>query len=69
MKDVYHNGFTQLKDAVRDGTIYTLAHRLTYYASTFASTTPVSQEVIVGFYDTPGAEVNTVFVSPGSFYI
>jgi len=62
VKDIYSRGFAQLKEAVRDGAIYALSHRLTYYASTFASTTPVSREVAIGFYDTPATEINAVFV-------
>jgi hypothetical protein len=69
MKDVYARGYAQLRDAVRDGAMYTLSHRLTYYASTFASTTPVSREVIVGFYDTPAAEIIAVFVFPSGLEI
>ena len=65
-KDVYSRGFSQLKEAIRGGKGYTQSHCLTYYASTFALTTPVSQEVAVGFYDTPATEINAVFVSPVS---
>lgn len=64
VKATYSREFTQLKEAVRDGAMYTLSHRLTYYSSTFASTTPVNREVTVGFYDTPAAEITTVFVFP-----
>jgi hypothetical protein len=63
VKEVYSKGLTQLKNAVRKGIAYTLSHRLTYYASNFASTTPVGREVTVGFYDTPLSSDNTVFIS------
>lgn len=63
VKGVYSREFPQLKDAIREGTPYTLAHRLTYYSSNFASTTPVNQEVTIGFYDTPGSDDNGVNLS------
>ena len=68
MKDVYSRGFSQLREAVRGGVTYTQSHRLTYYASNFASTTPANREVVPGFYDTPAAEINAVFVSSAACF-
>lgn len=65
VKEVYSKGLTQLKSAIRKGIAYTLSHRLTYYASNFASTMLANQEVTVGPYDAPlpHANANVVLLS------
>lgn len=57
-KDTYAKDYTQLKVAVKHGIGYPLDRRLAYYASTFASTTPINKAVRLGFYDVvvPGSE-------------
>ena len=50
-KDTYAKEYTQLKVAVKHGVRYPLVHRLAYYASAFASTTPINKAVKLGFYD------------------
>lgn len=63
MKDVYARDYAQLRDAIRDGSDYVLAHRLAYYASNFASITPLNQAVTLGFYDTPDTDTDTVYTT------
>jgi hypothetical protein len=60
VKSAYAHSFPQLRAAIRDGSEYKLSHRLVYYASNFASTTPLNQAVTLGFYDAPGMEIATV---------
>lgn len=62
MKDAYTGDYPQLRVAIRDGSNYPLSHRLTYYASNFASDTPLSQAVALGFYDPPDANINAVSI-------
>lgn len=65
-RDLYSDGLTQLKDAIRAGTAYTRSHRLAYYASTFIPTTSISQELSIGFYDTLDAQVSVASILPAS---
>lgn len=60
MKPLYTSNFPELRVAIRDGSEYALSYRLIYYASNFASTTPLNQAVTPGFYDAPGMEIATV---------
>ncbi|KAF9647382.1 hypothetical protein BDM02DRAFT_3129802 [Thelephora ganbajun] len=53
MKDTYATKYPQLRVAIRNGSCYPLGHRLAYYASNYAPTTPLNQAVSLGFYDTP----------------
>jgi len=64
MKDMYTKNYPQLRAAVRDGSNYALSHRLAYYASNFASTTPLNQAVTLGFYDAPAAGITVVSFPP-----
>lgn len=50
-KDAYAKQYTQLKVAVKHGIGHPLDHRLAFYASAFASTTPINKAVRSGFYD------------------
>jgi hypothetical protein len=63
VKGVYAKGLTLLKNAIKKGLMYSLPHRLTYYASNFAPTTPVNREVSIGFYDAPLSYADAVFIS------
>ena len=58
--------YSRLRVAVRDGSSYARTHRLAYYASNFASVTPLNQMVTLGFYDTPGATIKMVLVPRSS---
>ena len=54
--------YSELRMAVRDGSSYARTHRLAYYASNYAPVTPLNQMVTLGFYDTPGATISTVYI-------
>lgn len=63
---MYTEDYSQLRIAIRDGLNYALPHRLTYYASNFASVTPLSEAVALGFYDPPDTDINTVTIPHSS---